>query len=165
MAKLNNISAIEDDQEWKFPILSITKGGLHFSKHTVELLGNPDYVQILINEDSTKTAIMACDKTDEGAIKFNKSTVDGKRRGRNPKNPEASARKAAKKGLHSVSIKSAGISNTFGRLFDLSKPTTKYSILGNPVSDNGDMKAIVYNLKRADKKTVKPRGRVPKAKA
>jgi len=165
MAKLNKFSVINDDEELKDSVLSVTKGGLHFNKDTVKLLGNPNYVQILLNEDSSKTAIMVCDKTDEGAIKFNKSIVDGKHRGRKPKDPEASARKAAKKELHSVSIKSSGISNTFGRLFDLSKSTVEYSMLGEPVSDNGDMKAIVYNLKRADKKTVKPRGRVPKAKA
>lgn len=166
MAKLNKFSVINDDEEWKDSVLSVTKGGLHFNKDTVKLLKNPNYVQILLNEDSSKTAIMVCNKDDDGAIKFNKTVTDGsKRRGRKPKDPEAAARKAAKKGISSVSIKTVDILNTFGKLFDLSKSTVEYSMLGEPVSEEGAVKAIIYDLKRAEKRSVKPRGRKPKAKA
>ena len=104
MSSLKGFSVVGvSAEESKNPVLTVTAGGLHFNKEAVKLLGNPDYVRVLINESSSQAAVQVCDRDADGAVKFNKILQEGvKRRGRKPKDPAAAAKKAAEAGITAI---------------------------------------------------------------
>ena len=161
MSSLKGFSVVGvSAEESKNPVLTVTAGGLHFNKEAVKLLGNPDYVRVLINENSSQAAIQVCGKEADGAIKFNKIMQEGvKRRGRKPKDPEAAARKAAEAGITAITIKTPAIMRVFGKIFELTEKTVSYIAKGMMLPDE---KAIIYNLSDAEKKSIRPRGRKPR---
>lgn len=55
------------------PKISIAENGLTFSKGVAVALDNPDYAQILINEDTKEIAIRAADAIDDWVFRFRKA--------------------------------------------------------------------------------------------
>lgn len=52
------------------PYVSITTNGMTFNKSVVMKLGYPEYVVLLIDEESKRIAIQVCDKNMRNAAKF-----------------------------------------------------------------------------------------------
>lgn len=50
--------------------MTVMESSVRFSKGSIEALGRPAYVKLLINDRQKKIAIQACDAKDENAIKF-----------------------------------------------------------------------------------------------
>lgn len=50
--------------------MSITKDGVNFNKTTVEKLGSPSYVLVLIDKSNLKLAVTPCDEHRQGARPF-----------------------------------------------------------------------------------------------
>lgn len=48
--------------------ISITKNGMTLSKNAIIKMGKPNYIQLMINSEDKKIAIIECEKSDDGSI-------------------------------------------------------------------------------------------------
>lgn len=59
------------------PYVSITSNGLTFNKSVIMKLHYPEFVILLINNESKQIAVQACDETNEKAVQFYKEKANG----------------------------------------------------------------------------------------
>lgn len=55
------------------PTVSITKNGVNFNKAVVMKLDYPEYVQLLINDETKQVAVKVCSESSENSVPFYKS--------------------------------------------------------------------------------------------
>ena len=55
------------------PTVSITKNGVNFNKAVVMKLGYPEYVQLLINDETKQVAVKVCSEDSENSVVFYKN--------------------------------------------------------------------------------------------
>ncbi len=59
------------------PYVSITPNGVTFNKSVVMKMEYPEYVVLLIDENSKRIAIQVCDESTPNAVRFYKSKASG----------------------------------------------------------------------------------------
>lgn len=77
----------KDFSKFNFTVIDVTVGavpemiinlnGVSFSKKTLEVLGNPDFVKPLLDADNKAFAIQICKEKDARAMKFTANTQAG----------------------------------------------------------------------------------------
>ena len=75
MMDLSNFSVF--DFKEGVPYVSITSNGLTFNKSVIMKLPYPEFVILLINNESKQIAVQACDETNEKAVQFYKEKANG----------------------------------------------------------------------------------------
>ena len=75
MMDLSNFSVF--DFKEGVPYVSITSNGLTFNKSVIMKLDSPEFVILLINNESKQIAVQACDETNEKAVQFYKEKANG----------------------------------------------------------------------------------------
>ena len=75
MMDLSNFSVF--DFKEGVPYVSITSNGLTFNKSVIMKLHYPEFVILLINNESKQIAVQACDETNEKAVQFYKENANG----------------------------------------------------------------------------------------
>ena len=75
MMDLSNFSVF--DFKEGVPYVSITSNGLTFNKSVIMKLHYPEFVILLINNESKQIAVQACDETNEKAVQFYKEKANG----------------------------------------------------------------------------------------
>ena len=75
MMDLSNFSVF--DFKEGVPYVSITSNGLTFNKSVIMKLHYPEFVILLINNESKQIAVQACDDTNEKAVQFYKEKANG----------------------------------------------------------------------------------------
>ena len=75
MIDLSNFSVF--DFKEGVPYVSITSNGLTFNKSVIMKLHYPEFVILLINNESKQIAVQACDETNEKAVQFYKEKANG----------------------------------------------------------------------------------------
>ena len=75
MMDLSNFSVF--DFKEGVPYVSITSNGLSFNISVIMKLHYPEFVILLINNESKQIAVQACDDTNEKAVQFYKEKANG----------------------------------------------------------------------------------------
>lgn len=75
MMDLSNFSVF--DFKEGVPYVSITSNGLTFNKSVIMKLHYPEFVILLINNESKQIAVQSCDETNEKAVQFYKEKANG----------------------------------------------------------------------------------------
>lgn len=107
------------------PYISLTSAGLTFNKETVQIIGKPAYVVLLIDEPGKRLAIQSASKNDEYSISFLKS-------------------KTSK--VLSVRLNSKELMNTLTKLMNWNLKINSYKIYGKVIANP---QAIIFDLKKA----------------
>lgn len=124
---LKNFTVIEVISSKTKAQLSFYPNKFKFNQFTAPDLGNPPYVQFLIDTNGKNFAIRVCEKTDENALAFVKRKQSAK--------------------AYPVSLACPIAADMIANLMDWHDDTKYYVIPGQKFPDE---KAIVFNLNDAD---------------
>ncbi len=106
------------------PYMSVTDNGVAFSKSAIIKMGKPEFVALLMNEETKQIAIKICDKSKDGSLQFAKNAKTA-----------------------SVRWNNKDFLNTLSKMMDWNLKEGGYRILGEWFNDE---QAMIFDLTKAN---------------